>query len=152
MAPQKSKQRSFRIRQDPTRAKSHWVYSEPEALELYDVTRNTVLNWIKVGLHPIPGRAPRLFLGIELNRFHHERRQSARRRPERDELFCIACKAQQPMAGREVFLERIRQHGGWLRWICPECNLQAQIAVSSLQLDRLSAHGVRIASATETTE
>jgi hypothetical protein len=152
MAALKSTRRSFRIRQDPTRSKSDWVYSEQEVLELYAVSRNTILNWVKAGLRAVPNRGPRLFLGAELNRFHQERRVGAKRPSERDELFCIACKAQQSMSGREVFLDQTRQCGGWLAWTCPECGLLAKLAVSSLQIGRLVAHGVHIASAKTTTE
>ena len=127
--------RGFKIREDPTRAKSDWVYSEQDVTPCTRASRNTVPNWIKAGLCPVPGHAPRLFHGAELNRFHQERRTGARRRPERDELYCIACKAQQPMAGREVTHASSRPHGeGRLQWSCPECGTVATIAVSSLQL------------------
>jgi hypothetical protein len=152
MAPRTSPRRSFKIRQDPTRAKSDWVYSEPEVIDLYGVSRNTILNWIKTGLHPVPGRSPRLFHGAELNHFHKERRERAKRPSERDELYCISCKAQQTMAGREVRVRITYRSGGWLTWTCPECCRDATIAVARLQLDRLSAHGVHIASARATTE
>lgn len=153
MAPLTSIRRSFKIRQDPTRAKSDWVYSELEVTALYGVSRNTTPNWVKAGLRPVLGHSPRLFHGTELNRFHRERRERAKRPSERDELYCISCKAQQPMAGRLVTLViRGRHGGGWLRWPCPECDRTALLAVSSVKLERLSTNGVHIASAKATTD
>jgi hypothetical protein len=153
MAPLATRRRTFRIRQDPTRAKSDWVYTELEVMALYDVSRNTIPSWIKAGLRAVPARGRRLFLGADLNHFHKERRERAKRRPERDELYCIACKAQQSMTGREVvLLSRRPQGSGWLHWACPECSRVTALPVSSLQIERLSNHGVYIASAKTPTE
>lgn len=60
---------------------------------LFDVTRNTVSNWVKEGLHPSDQTTPYVFNGAEVKRFHDARRP-ARCMPLRTgEFKCFSCRA-----------------------------------------------------------
>jgi|GEM_PF-1128436 len=74
------------------KAKMHWVYSAAEILELYDICRNTLSNWVSEGLCPSPGTGPQLFRGAELNRFHEERRARNRHNLRIGQFLCTGCK------------------------------------------------------------
>jgi hypothetical protein len=147
----KGKNRSFRVRHNPRKAKSHRVYSDADVRALYDVCRNTIRNWIKVGLRPIDGLPPRLFTGAELNRFHADRAAAARRKPVDSEIYCIACGSQQAMSGRTVRLSSVSGVAGYLHWTCPGCGGDANILVGPETLRRLASHGVLIHRMTEAT-
>ena len=55
--------------------------------------KNTVRNWLKVGLQPVDNRRPILILGRELSRFLHARREHARQRCRPGQLYCVRCRA-----------------------------------------------------------
>ena len=56
------------------RPKKHYVYGTEELMTLYDVSRNTVSNWVKDGLRKSDSGVPSIFNGAEVKRFHEERR------------------------------------------------------------------------------
>lgn len=151
MVPFRGKNRAFRIRHNPRKAKSHRVYCDSDVRTLYDVSRNTIQNWIKAGLRPIEGLRQRLFTGAELNRFHAERAAAARRRPVGSEIYCIACGNQQAMSGRQVWLSTLSGVAGRLLWRCPCCGGEASISVGSETLSRLASNGVLIRRTPEAT-
>ena len=144
MALPAAQRKAFRIRHNPRKAKSHRVYSDADVRALYDISRNTIRNWISSGLRPIEGLPQRLFTGAELNRFHAERALAARRKPSGPEIFCIPCGAQRAMAGNSVWLSSVSGVAGRLSWTCPACGAEASIAVGPLTLERLATHGVLI--------
>lgn len=57
--------RSYRV----NIAHQHEVYRTEDVMALYQVSRNTITNWIAQGLRPVPGTLPKLFRGDELKRF-----------------------------------------------------------------------------------
>ena len=73
------------------KAKKNRVYSVQEVQALYDVSRNTVSNWVSAGLSPSDHRRPQLFRGAELNRFHADRRKRSRKDLRRGEFKCTGC-------------------------------------------------------------
>jgi hypothetical protein len=76
-------------------ARDDWTYTIPAICKLYRVCRNTVWNWVKnEGLQLIDGGSrPYAARGSELNRFHHQRCEDAKRPLREDELFCPGCDA-----------------------------------------------------------
>lgn len=74
------------------------VYSVDDVQTLYGVHRNTVSNWVGSGLKTSDGSLPQRFRGAELNRFHAERAERARRNLRLGEFKCVAC-------GKAVFPE-----------------------------------------------
>ncbi len=75
------------------RPKRNLVYSVEDVLTLYDITRNTLTNWLKAGLRPVDERRPQLFRGAELTRFHADRALSNRQHLRAGEFKCTRCKA-----------------------------------------------------------
>lgn len=144
MTPPRRKAKAFRVRHNPRKAKSHRVYAEVDVRELYDVCRNTVWNWMKAGLQPIEGLPQRIFTGAELNRFHAERAEAARRKPVGAEIYCVPCVSQQSMNGRPVQFSTLSGRAGRLLWDCPECGREASIRIGPDNIARLEDHGVLI--------
>jgi hypothetical protein len=135
---------SFRINHNPRKAKSHRVYDDSGVIELYDICRNTLTNWINAGLRPAPDTELRLFTGEELNRFHRERRAAARRPSQGPELFCVVCRKHQNMSGKEVIFSIVTDVAGWLIWRCPDCGRRSQTGCGVSLRERLLGHGVLI--------
>lgn len=145
MAPlEQKKDKAFRIRHNPRKAKSHRIYSAADVLVLYGISRNTIRSWLNAGLCPIEGLSQRLFTGAELNRFHADRNSAARRKPTGSEIFCIPCGVQQAMKGRQVFFSSMSGLAGRLTWRCPGCDREASVFVASDTLGRLASNGVLI--------
>lgn len=69
------------------------VYSVGDVLELYSCSRNTLSNWVGIGLRPSPSPGQQLFRGSELARFHEIRRAKSRKDLANGEFLCVACKA-----------------------------------------------------------
>ena len=74
------------------RPKQHRVYSVDDLMSLYDVSRNTVTNWIKAGLKPSDERQPFVFRGAVVKAFHNDRRLRVKGTLESGEFQCLGCK------------------------------------------------------------
>lgn len=104
------------------KAKSHWIYNLRSIRELYGVSRNTPLNWIKQGLIPVDDQRPIVFRGDELNRFHKGRCERARCPLAPYELYCLGCKRpKKPLHGQIEFIS-FRGRSGQVTGICPDCS------------------------------
>ncbi len=103
------------------KAKKHWVYGLAEIRALYRVSRNTPRNWLREGLKPIDDARPALVLGDQLNAFHRDRWEKARRPVASDEFFCVACRRpRKPQSGS--FRLTCAQPGVRIATApCPEC-------------------------------
>ena len=60
--------------QSSCKANMHQLYSSDDVIKLYDISRNTLTNWIADGL-PFIAAGIRLFRGKELNAFHARRKK-----------------------------------------------------------------------------
>ena len=102
------------------RAKGNQVYSVEEVTELYEISKNTVSNWIKNGLKPADEAIPRLFRGAELTRFHDDRdRPLNRTRP--GEFKCFGCKIAVYPEVSTVSLSSTASHTLMGEATCPDC-------------------------------
>jgi hypothetical protein len=106
---------------NPRRVKVHRNYSVEEIARLFGVHKNTLRNWLKLGLTAIDDRRPILILGRELSRFLHERRQKAKQSCGPGRIFCIACRAPKLPAGKIADCIPIGRLAGNLCGICPDC-------------------------------
>lgn len=77
------------------RIKLSCSYDTHEITKLLGIHRNTVRQWLKVGLKPIDNRRPRLMHGSELKAFLTARQQSRRTKCEVGEFYCFKCRAAQ---------------------------------------------------------
>jgi excisionase family DNA binding protein len=107
---------------NPRRVKIHRNYSVEEIARLLGVHKNTVRNWLKLGLAAIDDRRPILILGRELSRFLHERRQKAKQSCGPGRIFCIACRAPKVPSGKIADCTPIGRLAGNLCGICPDCD------------------------------
>ena len=83
--------------------------------------KNTVRNWLKVGLQPVDDRRPILILGRELSRFLHACREHARQRCGPGQLFCVRCRAPKSSAAGLADYVPISSSFGNLRGNCCDC-------------------------------
>lgn len=75
------------------RPKSARVYSGDQVQELYQICKNTLSNWMKLGLGPSDRRRPYVFRGAELIRFHEDRAQNTHRDLRLGAFKCFTCKS-----------------------------------------------------------
>ena len=126
-------------RHNPRQAKSLHNFTISEAAELYDVHRNTVRHWLKDGLEPIDTRKPVLIHGTALNRFHADRRRSAKRVCGPDEIYCLPCRAPRRPASDMADYTQLTGSVGALVAICPVCDRMMSQRVNAARLARFSA-------------
>lgn len=73
-----------------TRPHSSYVYFVDGVMELYDVVRNAVSNWVQAGFFPSDAGQPYVFRGAELIRFHKSR-HSPRSLHGLGVFLCLGC-------------------------------------------------------------
>jgi hypothetical protein len=105
---------------NPRLVKVHRNYSVEEVARLFGLHKNTVRNWLKLGLAIIDDRRPILILGRELSRFLHERRRKAKQYCGPGRIFCIACRTPKIPAGNMADCTAIGMAAS-LCGICPDC-------------------------------
>ena len=117
-------------RLNPRRVKVHRTYTVEEAARLFRVHKNTVRDWLKVGLPKVDGRRPTLILGRQLASFIHSRRERRRQRCRAAELYCFRCRApKRPAAGTAEYLP-LTTGSGNLRARCADCGTRMYRRVS----------------------
>jgi hypothetical protein len=131
----------------PRKAKQDWIYNRAEVMELYNVTRNTVTNWIDEGLVTVSG-PPVLFRGEDLNAFHQERHARARRNCPPGHFLCFHCKKVLSLIGQAAEVHWHSDHACMLRWSCPclTCSKPNETFQSRTQIQRLEELGVNLTS------
>jgi hypothetical protein len=117
--------------------KVHRNYSVEDISRLFGVHKNTVRNWLRLGLSAIDDRRPILVLGHELSRFFRERRQKAKQICGPGRIFCIACRAPKIPAGKVVECVPAGHSAGNLRGICPDCDRLIYRRVNITKLDAI---------------
>ena len=108
-------------RPNPRRVKMHYNYTIAEASDLLGVCRNSVRNWIRLGLETIRVRGMILILGEELRRLLTHRQAKRRVRCPPGSMFCLKCRdARRPPAGmvEQIALTPTTVN---LRGLCPDC-------------------------------
>lgn len=127
----------------PRKAKQDWTYDQADVMALYDITRNTVRNWLKEGLRCVPGK-PVLFRGRDLNQFHHDRQARARRECSVGEFLCFHCKKVASLIGRSAEMEWRSCRGGTMRWSCPLCGKPNETFQSRARVEALERASVKL--------
>ncbi|MCV0428506.1 MAG: hypothetical protein K5905_23865 [Roseibium sp.] len=141
--------RSRRKRQKRGRlARANWLYTQQDVQALYDVCRNTVLNWMKYGLKSIEAER-RLFLGSDLNAFHAERKRNAKTPCGRFEIYCTACKSKHSLLVESFKVETKGQFRTRVVLTCPETGKKASSFMRESVLDELR-HTLESKSSAET--
>lgn len=126
------------------KAKDGWVYWRREVIDLYDVSPNTLTNWIRAGL-PVTWKGNRqLFRGDDLNAFHRRRRLEAKWVCEGDSLPCFRCRSGVSPLGRHVYIERDAKHREVIRWVCSACGTSGRIGAHARLKSRLTSAGITL--------
>jgi hypothetical protein len=128
-----------RRRIDPRLAKSHRNYSVEEAARLWGVHRQTVREWLKVGLQAIDGGRPTVILGSELRRFLALRRATRKRPTPPGMIDCLRCREPRPPAGGIADYQPRSPTSGDLVGICPVCEAMLYRRVNLAKLDAVRA-------------
>ncbi|MET4636751.1 helix-turn-helix domain-containing protein [Kaistia defluvii] len=144
--PEKRARKPFKIFH-PQKAKQHRNYSRAQVMKLYNVTRNTLTNWINEGLITVPG-SPVLFRGEDLNAFHKARHDGARWNCSPGEFLCFHCKNVSTLVGQAADIRWDKKSAGTLSWRCPSpsCGKPNGIFQSRSQVQILEELGVNLTS------
>ncbi|HEY5828165.1 MAG TPA: helix-turn-helix domain-containing protein [Hyphomicrobiaceae bacterium] len=121
-------------RLNPRRVKVHRNYTVEEVAKLFQVHKNTVRDWLKVGLPTVDGRRPTLILGRQLASFIHARRERSRQRCRAAELYCFRCRAPKRPAARTAEYLPLTAGSGNLRARCADCSTRMYRRVSLYKL------------------
>lgn len=123
-------------RPNPRLAKIHRNYTVEEIASLYGVHKNTVRQWIKVGLTTIDNRRPMLVLGQDLAAFLRERRLKNKRTCQPGEIYCVRCHTPQKPAGDMAEYKPMTTMLGNLIGICPGCESMMYRRVNPTKLEQ----------------
>ena len=120
------------------RPKLHLVYGVDDLMALYDVSRNTITNWIKAGLKPSDTHRPYVFRGAAVRAFHEDRRARSEGQLHPGEFKCLGCKTAvlpsvETIEKRSLKLERIM-----LSSSCPDCGAHLHKIASKTDLAHLA--------------
>ncbi len=100
---------------------AHIAYTAQELALVLNVSAGTVTRWVKLGLAPLDGHRPRLFLGRHAAGFLAAQAQP--RQPlAPGELYCVACKVpRQPFQGVIKLVPRSTTTVDF-NATCPDCS------------------------------
>ena len=102
-------------------AKIHRNYTVDEVARRWDVHRNTVRQWIKLGLPTVDQRRPLLIHGRDLAEFLANRRRANRRPCAPGEVYCVRCRCPRRPAGDMAEYRPLSPSQGNLVGLCPVC-------------------------------
>ena len=119
MSASNAKAKGRKTYKNPRQAKMHWNYSRPDVMSMYDVSTNTISNWIANGLRVIKGK-DLLFRGSDLNAFHRYRRDNAKRPCDWHEVYCFCCKQRHSLLVLDYQIATTRNYGIRITFTCPE--------------------------------
>lgn len=101
--------------------KIHRSYTVEETARLFRIHKNTVREWIKVGLATTDKKRPALILGRDLALFLQARRAKNKQPCKLGEIYCVRCRAPKFPAGGIVEYQPNTETLGSLVGICPDC-------------------------------
>ncbi len=124
-------------RPNPRLAKIHRNYTVEEVAGLYDIHRNTVRQWVKLGLPTSDDRRPMLILGRDLVAFLQARRIKYKRTCQPGEIYCVRCRVPRAPAGDMADYRPVTATLGNLIAICPACDAMMNRRVNLAKLGQV---------------
>lgn len=115
--------------------KMHRSYTVHEIADALHVHRNTVREWIRVGLPVLEGR-PVLMLGQDIIAFLRARRAKKRRPCGPDQMYCFRCRVPRLPAADMVDFAPINLKVANLVGICPVCDTVMYRCVPAAQVHK----------------
>jgi len=106
---------------NPRLAERLRLYTVEELATLFQLHKNTVRGWQKLGLKPIDDHRPALFRGIDVSDFLRARRKTAKRPCGAGKIYCLKCRAPKTPDGNMADLSVQGPSSGCLIGICPTC-------------------------------
>lgn len=119
---------------NPRLAKAIRPYTVDEVARLYRIHKNTVRNWIKLGLKTSDTKRPTLIRGSDLRDFLQTQRKARKRPCGAGELYCVRCRKPQRPAGDMVEFRAINATTGDLIGFCPTCECWMYRKVSAAKI------------------
>lgn len=119
------------------RPKKDWVYTTEGLAGLYGVSPNTVSNWVKDGLRRSDNGVPYMFNGVEVKRFHEDRRAESNVKLRLGQFKCFSCKGRvfpDPQSLSQVCSINGKS-GIW--GSCPDCGGALSKRVTETDRDRI---------------
>ena len=106
---------------DLRRIKRNRVYSVSELKALFNVSENTVSNWVGQGLTPSDRRKPHVFRGLRVEQFHRDRRNRSKGQLRFGEFKCTVCGQAVLPERQNVVVHSSANRNPMLESGCPEC-------------------------------
>ena len=124
--------------QSDRKARCHQLYSSDDVIKLYEISRNTLTNWIAEGL-PFADAEMRLFRGKDLNAFHARRRKGASGPPLAPFMAnCFGCKGTHSLIDGDISIHPGRTPGMFRASVtCPHTRVPANKYVCSEEIDTI---------------
>lgn len=124
--------------QSDRKARCHQLYSNDDVIKLYEISRNTLTNWIAEGL-PFADAEIRLFRGKDLNDFHARRRKRASGPPLGPFMAnCFGCKGTHSLIDGDISIHPGRTPGMFRASVtCPHTGVPANKYVCSEEMDTI---------------
>lgn len=117
--------------------KIHRSYTVEEIAKLFSIHKNTVREWVKVGLPISDDRRPMLILGHDLAAFLQARRVKNKQTCQPGEIYCVRCRTPKAPAADMAEYQPITEKFGNLIAICPDCNFIMNRRVSMAKLGQV---------------
>jgi hypothetical protein len=105
-----------------------------EVARLLAIHKNTVRQWMKLGLETVDNKRPVLILGRELAGFLRRRRVTSKRPCQPGQMYCVCCRAPKFPAAGMVDYVPLNEKVCNLTAICPDCNSVMHRCVSTANL------------------
>ncbi len=120
--------------------KIHRSYTVEEVANLFGIHKNTVRNWIKVGLATIDDKRPMLIHSHSLVTFLQARRAKNKKTCKPGQLYCVRCRTPRFPAEDMAEYAPVTEKFGNLKAICPECNSIMNQRVSLARIGEIGAN------------
>ena len=106
---------------NPNLAKINRNYTFEELAKVYGVHKNTITHWVKGGLRCLKSQKPFLVMGSDVREYLTSKRTQDRRVCQKDEFYCMKCKApSQPDESYVVYVP-VNSSRGRLTGLCAQC-------------------------------
>ena len=115
------------------------TYTVAEIAEVLGTHRNTVRQWLKVGLTALADGRPTLVRGVELRRFLAAKRSRRKRTCPPGTIYCMKCREPRRPGGDMAEYRPLTATSGDLVGICPDCTTMMYRRVSLAALPSISA-------------
>lgn len=117
--------------------KIHRSYTVEEIAKLFGIHKNTVREWVKVGLPVSDDKRPMLMLGHDLAAFLQARRVKNKQTCQPGEIYCVRCRTPKAPAADMAEYQPVTEKFGNLIAICPDCNSIMNRRVSMAKLGQV---------------